>query len=113
MGSRVCCAMFAAEFCNVQVLMRALCRFHRATSSDTWTGECVSCVMCLACCHRHHFSHSSHSINASDPAPHQNERKREHCSILFATTKHIPCLHIIDTTTSGVPRCVFCMLMCV
>jgi hypothetical protein len=67
MGSRVCCAMFVAEFCGAQLLVRALCGSHRATSSDTRTGECVSCVMCLACCQHCHVSHSSHSIG---PAPH-------------------------------------------
>jgi hypothetical protein len=44
--------------------------------------------------HHHHHHHQitklSHSINAIGPAPHRSGRKREHCSIVFATITHIP-----------------------
>jgi hypothetical protein len=40
--------------------------------------------------HHHHVTQSSHSINAIGPAPLWSGRKREHCSIMFATITHIP-----------------------
>jgi hypothetical protein len=44
---------------------------------------------CCAVAHHHHHHHhvtqSSHSINAIGPAPLWIGRKREHCSIMFAT----------------------------
>jgi hypothetical protein len=45
--------------------------------------------------HHHHVTQSSHSINAIGPAPLWSGRKREHCSIMFATITHIPSLHKI------------------
>jgi hypothetical protein len=35
--------------------------------------------------HHHHVTQSSDSINAIGPAPLWSGRKREHCSIMFAT----------------------------
>jgi hypothetical protein len=49
--------------------------------------------------HHHHVTQSSHSINAIGPAPLWNGRKREHCSIMFATITHIPSLHKILSNT--------------
>jgi hypothetical protein len=48
---------------------------------------------CHAVHHHHHVTQSSHSINAIGPAPLWSGRKREHCSIMFATSTHIPSLH--------------------
>jgi hypothetical protein len=42
--------------------------------------------------HHHHVTQSSHSINAIGPAPLWSGRKRENCSIMFATITHIPSL---------------------
>jgi hypothetical protein len=49
--------------------------------------------------HHHHVTQSSHSINAIGPAPLWSGRKREHCSIMFATITHIPSLHKILSNT--------------
>jgi hypothetical protein len=48
--------------------------------------------------HHHHATQSSHSINAIGPAPLWSGRKREHCSIMFATITHIPSLHKISAS---------------
>jgi hypothetical protein len=54
---------------------------------------------CASACnrhfHHHHVTQSSHSINAIGPVPLWSGRKREHCSIMFATITHIPSLHKI------------------
>jgi hypothetical protein len=42
--------------------------------------------------HHHHVTQSSHSINAIGPAPLWSGRKREHCSIMFATKLCMYCL---------------------
>jgi hypothetical protein len=49
--------------------------------------------------HHNHVTQSSHSINAIGPAPLWSGRKREHCSIMFATVTHIPSLHKILSNT--------------
>jgi hypothetical protein len=49
--------------------------------------------------HHHHVTQSSHSINAIGPAPLWSGRKREHCSIMFATITHNPSLHKILSNT--------------
>jgi hypothetical protein len=49
--------------------------------------------------HHHHVTQSSHSINAIGPAPLWSGRKREHCSIMFATITHTPSLHKILSNT--------------
>jgi hypothetical protein len=49
--------------------------------------------------HHHHVTQSCHSINAIGPAPLWSGRKREHCSITFATITHIPSLHKILSNT--------------
>jgi hypothetical protein len=49
--------------------------------------------------HHHHVTQSSHSINAIGPAPLWSGRKREHCSIMFATITHIPSLHKLLSNT--------------
>jgi hypothetical protein len=60
-------------------------------------GLTVYCVLVPS--HHHHVTQSRHSINAIGPAPLWSGRKREHCSIMFATITHIPSLHKILSNT--------------
>jgi hypothetical protein len=92
----------------------------QAWTRKGWEGEQRQCMHCLGIMvwtlgyarprglleglmhlqdHHHHVTQSSHSINAIGPAPLWSGRKREHCSIMFATITHIPSLHKIPSYT--------------
>jgi hypothetical protein len=77
-----------------------LCFKHMACSACVrLQGLHDSCPEELCHHHHHHVTQSSHSINAIGPAPLWSRRKREHCSIMFATITHIPSLHKILSNT--------------
>jgi hypothetical protein len=76
---------------------RAALKGGRGSVSKQVVALCCRSIVCHH--HHHHVTQSSHSINAIDPAPLWSGRKREHCSIMFATITHIPSLHKLLSNT--------------